>query len=199
MPGATVEVASPALMGGTKSAITSATGTYVFLNLPIGRYTVTAVALRLQDDRAREHRGVGRRDGHARFRPAGRRTQRDRHGHRRRPARRRQDVDDRLADRQGAAREAADEPGCLLRPRADGAGHVRLGSELELAAEPDGVRQRDQRERVPHQRRQRHQSGGRMRSARSSTSTTTPSRKSASSVSARRPSTAASRARPSTW
>jgi hypothetical protein len=42
MPGATVEISSPALLGGTKAATTSATGTYVFLNLPMGRYTVHA-------------------------------------------------------------------------------------------------------------------------------------------------------------
>ena len=42
LPGATVEISSPALLGGTRSATTSAHGTYVFLNLPIGRYTVTA-------------------------------------------------------------------------------------------------------------------------------------------------------------
>jgi len=42
MPGATVEVSSPALLGGTRSTTTSGTGTYVFINLPIGRYTVTA-------------------------------------------------------------------------------------------------------------------------------------------------------------
>lgn len=42
MPGATVEVSGPALIGGPRTATTSRTGTYVFLNLPIGRYTVTA-------------------------------------------------------------------------------------------------------------------------------------------------------------
>jgi Carboxypeptidase regulatory-like domain/TonB dependent receptor len=42
IPGATVEISSPALLGGPRSATTSATGTYVFLNLPVGRYTVTA-------------------------------------------------------------------------------------------------------------------------------------------------------------
>ncbi len=41
LPGATVEVSSPSLMG-TRSATTSDTGVYIFLNLPIGRYTVTA-------------------------------------------------------------------------------------------------------------------------------------------------------------
>src|SRR6187200_2563453 len=41
LPGATVEVSSPSLMR-TRSAPTSGTGTYVLLNLPIGRYTVTA-------------------------------------------------------------------------------------------------------------------------------------------------------------
>jgi len=40
LPGATVEIASPSLMRA-RAATTSATGTYVFLNLPIGRYTVT--------------------------------------------------------------------------------------------------------------------------------------------------------------
>ena len=42
MPGASVEISSPALMGGVKSTTTTRTGTYLFLNLPIGRYTVTA-------------------------------------------------------------------------------------------------------------------------------------------------------------
>ena len=41
IPGATVEVAGPALMG-PRSAVSSASGTYVLLNLPAGRYTVTA-------------------------------------------------------------------------------------------------------------------------------------------------------------
>ena len=51
--------------------------------------------------------------------------QRDGHGHRRGPARRQQDVHDRREDRPGAARQASDEPGCVLRPGADDAGHVR--------------------------------------------------------------------------
>ncbi len=42
IPGATVEISSPALMGGRRSATTSARGTYVLLNLPPGRYTVGA-------------------------------------------------------------------------------------------------------------------------------------------------------------
>ena len=43
LPGATVEISSPAMMAGKRSATTtSARGTYVFLNLPVGRYTVTA-------------------------------------------------------------------------------------------------------------------------------------------------------------
>jgi hypothetical protein len=41
LPGATVEVTSPALMG-MRSVITSAKGAYVFLSLPIGNYKVTA-------------------------------------------------------------------------------------------------------------------------------------------------------------
>jgi Carboxypeptidase regulatory-like domain/TonB dependent receptor-like, beta-barrel len=42
MPGATVEISSPSQMGGTRTAITSANGTYLFLNVTPGRYTVTA-------------------------------------------------------------------------------------------------------------------------------------------------------------
>ena len=41
LPGATVELTSPALMG-KRAAATSAKGTYVFLNLPIGDYKLTA-------------------------------------------------------------------------------------------------------------------------------------------------------------
>lgn len=40
IPGATVEIVSPALMG-PRSTVSSANGIYVFLNLPVGRYTVT--------------------------------------------------------------------------------------------------------------------------------------------------------------
>jgi carboxypeptidase family protein/TonB-dependent receptor-like protein len=42
LPGATVEISSPGMMGGKRSATTSAKGTYVFLNLPVGTYTVVA-------------------------------------------------------------------------------------------------------------------------------------------------------------
>jgi hypothetical protein len=41
LPGATVEITSPALME-KRSAVTSAKGTYVFFNLPIGNYKLTA-------------------------------------------------------------------------------------------------------------------------------------------------------------
>ena len=41
LPGATVEISSPSMMAGIRSATTSAKGTYVFLNLPVGKYTVT--------------------------------------------------------------------------------------------------------------------------------------------------------------
>ena len=42
LPGATVEISSPALLAGTRTTTTSARGTYVFLNLPPGTYSVTA-------------------------------------------------------------------------------------------------------------------------------------------------------------
>ncbi len=41
LPGVTVEITSPAIMG-KRSAVTSARGTYVFLNLPIGIYRISA-------------------------------------------------------------------------------------------------------------------------------------------------------------
>jgi outer membrane receptor protein involved in Fe transport len=41
LPGATMELTSPALMG-KRTGITSAKGTYFFLNLPIGKYKLTA-------------------------------------------------------------------------------------------------------------------------------------------------------------
>jgi hypothetical protein len=41
LPGVTLELESPAMMG-KRSAVTSARGTYVFLNLPIGTYKLTA-------------------------------------------------------------------------------------------------------------------------------------------------------------
>src|SRR6185436_3754070 len=40
--GATVEISGPSLLAGTRSTTTSARGTYVFLNLPVGKYNITA-------------------------------------------------------------------------------------------------------------------------------------------------------------
>jgi hypothetical protein len=42
LPGATVEISSPALLAVKRSTTTSARGTYVFLNLPPGKYQVSA-------------------------------------------------------------------------------------------------------------------------------------------------------------
>ena len=42
LPGATVEISSPALLAVKRSTTTSARGTYVFLNLPPGKYRLTA-------------------------------------------------------------------------------------------------------------------------------------------------------------
>jgi outer membrane receptor protein involved in Fe transport len=42
LPGATVEIAGPALLSGKRSTMTSAKGTFVFLNVPLGRYKVSA-------------------------------------------------------------------------------------------------------------------------------------------------------------
>ena len=42
LPGVAVEVTSPALVSGKRSAVTSARGTYVFLNLPVGTYRISA-------------------------------------------------------------------------------------------------------------------------------------------------------------
>ena len=40
LPGVTVEVSSPALIEGTRAAVTEGTGNYRFLRLPVGIYTV---------------------------------------------------------------------------------------------------------------------------------------------------------------
>ncbi|PMP96659.1 MAG: hypothetical protein C0168_01730 [Candidatus Aminicenantes bacterium] len=42
LPGVTVEVTSPEMIGGKRATQTSARGSYVFLNLPPGKYTLTA-------------------------------------------------------------------------------------------------------------------------------------------------------------
>src|SRR6266480_4703734 len=42
LPGATVEISSPALITGTRSTTTSAKGSYVFLNVLPGKYKLTA-------------------------------------------------------------------------------------------------------------------------------------------------------------
>jgi hypothetical protein len=41
LPGATVEISSPALLGGKQTTTATAKGTYVFLNVPVGTYRVT--------------------------------------------------------------------------------------------------------------------------------------------------------------
>src|SRR5687767_9593212 len=40
LPGVTVEIASPALLEGTRSTVSEGTGNYRFLRLPVGRYSV---------------------------------------------------------------------------------------------------------------------------------------------------------------
>lgn len=42
LPGVAVEVTSPALISGKRATVTSARGTYVFLNLPVGVYKIMA-------------------------------------------------------------------------------------------------------------------------------------------------------------
>jgi Carboxypeptidase regulatory-like domain/TonB dependent receptor len=42
VPGATVEISSPALLGGPRATTTTQNGTYLFLNLPVGPYRVSA-------------------------------------------------------------------------------------------------------------------------------------------------------------
>ena len=42
LPGVAVEITSPALISGKRATVTSARGTYVFLNLPVGVYKITA-------------------------------------------------------------------------------------------------------------------------------------------------------------
>lgn len=42
LPGVSVEITSPALISGKRATVTSAKGTYVFLNLPVGVYKIAA-------------------------------------------------------------------------------------------------------------------------------------------------------------
>jgi outer membrane receptor protein involved in Fe transport len=42
LPGANVEISGPALLGGPRSTTSSEKGSFVFLNLPVGKYRVTA-------------------------------------------------------------------------------------------------------------------------------------------------------------
>ena len=42
LPGVNVEITSPALISGKRATVTSARGTYVFLNLPVGVYKIAA-------------------------------------------------------------------------------------------------------------------------------------------------------------
>jgi len=42
LPGATIEISSPALMSGTRSTTSSSKGSYVFLNVPPGKYKLSA-------------------------------------------------------------------------------------------------------------------------------------------------------------
>lgn len=42
LPGATVEIAGPALITGTQATTTSPRGSYIFLNVPVGKYSITA-------------------------------------------------------------------------------------------------------------------------------------------------------------
>ena len=42
LPGVNVELAGPALITGSRAVVTSARGTYVFLSIPVGKYSITA-------------------------------------------------------------------------------------------------------------------------------------------------------------
>jgi outer membrane receptor protein involved in Fe transport len=42
LPGATVEISGPALLAGERTSTSSGRGTYVFLNVPVGTYRITA-------------------------------------------------------------------------------------------------------------------------------------------------------------
>ena len=116
----------------------------------------------LQDDRAGEHRDLRGRNGHARCCPAGGGGQRDRDRDGRRPDRRRQERPPPIRESTASCSPSSRRAGMRSttwrsRPRACSTHRAR-----RLAAEPHGVRQRDQRERLPDQRRQRDQSRGRI-------------------------------------
>ncbi len=55
LPGVSVEISSPALVSGTRSTTTTITGSYVFLNLPVGVYKITAT---LEGFKTAIHEGI---------------------------------------------------------------------------------------------------------------------------------------------
>ena len=125
LPGATVEIAGPSLIAGARSTTTSARGTYVFLNLPVGKYHITvsrdAFKTIVQENIDVSAAAVATVDLTL---PVGTMEERvtvTRRG----PHRRHQDLHHRREDRPGAAGQDPDEPGCVLRPGADHARHVR--------------------------------------------------------------------------
>ena len=181
MPGATVEISSPALLGGTKSAVTS-----------------DERQLRISQPAARPLHGHRRRMSGFKtvvrenievsadatvtldfVLPVGS-SQGDGDGQRRSPlvdaksATIDSRIDSELLAKLPTSRDAFYDLALTAPGMFEGSGSP---SSDDAVPEPDGLRQRDQRERVPDQRRQRDQSRGRDRSARWSTSTTTRSRK----------------------
>ena len=160
LPGASVEISSPALLGAGRTTTTSARGSYVFLNLPVGTYRVAVTRDAFKSVARGEHRGHRGLGGVRRRGPARRYHVGAGDGDVRGPDRRHQDLHHRLQDRSRHARQAPHQPRRVLRPGAVDARHVhRIGRAQpdDGVPEPHRLRQRHERERLPHRRGRRQQ------------------------------------------
>ena len=144
VPGVTVEVSSPAIIEGTRVAVTDANGRYRVVDLRPGTYTVVFTLSGFSTRPAgrnrahRELRGAGER------RAAGRRARGDHHGHGRVADRGRGELDARGGADTRAARRDPDGPRFHhhgQRAPLGQHGAVRRGRQLdESAGDADGVR-----------------------------------------------------------
>ena len=78
LPGVTVSLAGPAMLGGARTTFTTDSGTYRFTNIPVGTYTVTFELAGFTHEGLRRHPHPGGDDFHARRRARRRHASRKR-------------------------------------------------------------------------------------------------------------------------